>query len=242
MSADLIVYGLVAAGLIFWLRSILGTRHGDEKQRPNLYVAPSENPVGPAPDLTEEEPLVSPSEDIAALAREPVRGMSIENKTAENALLEIAAADKSFDIKFFLEGVQDAFALVVECFGDGDREMLSQLLSPSVYAAFDGAITAREEAEETMQAKIHAIKKAEIIEAWLDKRTAFITVRFTADETSVTRNKEGEVIAGHPDKVVPMRDIWVFTRDIKSRNPAWLVHETRGDFEGDNEIIPNSDE
>ena len=32
MTADLLVYALVAAGLVFWLRSILGTRHGDERQ------------------------------------------------------------------------------------------------------------------------------------------------------------------------------------------------------------------
>ena len=40
MPADLIVYAVVAAGLIFWLRSILGTRHGEEHERPNPFLTP----------------------------------------------------------------------------------------------------------------------------------------------------------------------------------------------------------
>ena len=37
MSADILLYALVAAGLVFWLRNILGTRHGDERQRSNPF-------------------------------------------------------------------------------------------------------------------------------------------------------------------------------------------------------------
>ena len=33
MPADLIIYALITAGLIFWLRSILGTKHGEERER-----------------------------------------------------------------------------------------------------------------------------------------------------------------------------------------------------------------
>lgn len=244
MSADLIVYALVAAGLIFWLRSILGTRHGDEKSRPNPYVssadAPSDLPLDTG-HLPEERPP-SPAEKIQELLENPIRGMSIDNKTAELGLMEIIASDRNFDINFFLEGAQEAFAIIVEAFGEGDRDTLKGLLSPSVYEAFDGAITQREKDEHTMQTEIHAIQKAEIIEARMDKKLALITVRFTADETTVTRDADDAVIAGHPDKVTKMRDVWVFGRDVKSRDPRWLVHETRGDFDGDNETIPNSDD
>lgn len=244
MSADLIVYALVAAGLIFWLRSILGTRHGDEKNRPNPYMAPPENPADiPLEGIAIQDNMPSsPEELIAELAQNPVRGLSIENKTAENGLLDIAQADKNFDVTVFLERAQEAFAMVVECFGEGDRDSLQGLLSKSVYEAFDGAISEREKNGEVMETEIHAIKKAEIIEASVEKKTAYITLRIVADETSVTKDSDGEIIAGHPDNVTEMRDIWVFSRALRSRDPRWLVHETRGDFDGDNETIPNSDE
>ena len=69
---------------------------------------------------------------------------------------------------------------------------------------------------------------------------ANITVRFTADEVSVTRDSAGEIIDGHPEKLTAMRDVWTFSRDTKSRDPRWLVIETRGDFEDDNKILPNT--
>ena len=90
-----------------------------------------------------------------------------------------------------------------------------------------------------MMTEIHAVKKAEVIAARLEGKKAFVTVRFTADETTVTKNSNGEIIEGNPDKVVQMRDVWTFGRDVNSKDPRWLVYETRDDLEDDNESIPN---
>ena len=90
MPADLIVYALVAAGLVFWLRSILGTRHGDEQERPNPYVQPEKSADHAAehPYLADEKPVM-PEDSIMALAANKTGNTSVENKTAENGLLEI---------------------------------------------------------------------------------------------------------------------------------------------------------
>ncbi|MGB0719977.1 MAG: Tim44/TimA family putative adaptor protein [Bdellovibrionales bacterium] len=243
MPADLIVYGLVAAGLVFWLRSILGTRHGEERERPDPFA---QNPRDMADHDEKTLPLAAdmapktPQDAIRNLAEQPTEKLVIANKTAELGLVEIADADKGFDIGFFLEAVQDVFVMVVESFGKGDRETLKDLLGNDVYNAFDQAIAARENTGEVLQNEIHAIRKVEITDAMLDNRTARVTVRFLADETSVTRDKDGEIIAGHPDKTVIMRDVWVFSRDVKSKDPRWFVVETRDDVDGDNETIPNT--
>ncbi|MCB1532211.1 MAG: Tim44 domain-containing protein [Alphaproteobacteria bacterium] len=244
MPADIIVYALVAAGLIFWLRSVLGTRHGDEKQRPNPYMASAEKPSdAPIEGLyTELELPETPEDKVRELVENPVRGMRVDNKTAENGLVDITKIDREFDVRVFLEAAQDAFAIIVESFAEGDRETLKDLLAPPVYAAFEGAINVREEKGESVETEIHAIKRAEIIEAWLDKKTAYITVRFTAEETSVTKDSESNIIAGDADRISEMRDIWVFSRVLKSRDPRWLLQETRGGFDDDNELLPNSDD
>jgi predicted lipid-binding transport protein (Tim44 family) len=243
VPADLIIYALVAAGLIFWLRSILGTRHGDERQRPNIYSAHAESlreGAAPARAIPGEEFIAGPEERIRELAKAAQGVMAVGNSAAESGLLEIARQDKSFEIKAFLTGAQDAFAIIVESFGDGDRETLQNLLAPNVYKAFEAAIAAREQRSETQKTEIHAIRKVEVTAARVQDKTAYITVRFHADETSVTRDKNGEIIAGHPERTTEMRDIWEFGRPLKSRDPRWLVYETRSDFEGDNDLIPNT--
>ena len=243
MPADLILYGLVAAGLVFWLKSILGTRHGDERERPDPFAGSPKQTQNTTRDQDIQEGLevITQEAKIEDLAAKPTSTLGIDNKAAETALMEIAQADRNFDITFFLEAAQDVFVMVVEGFGKGDRETLEDLLSPEVYKAFDGAIKDRDARGETLFNEIHAIRKSEVIGAKLQGRWASVTVRFVADETSVTRNKDDEIIAGHPDRTTTMRDVWTFSRDIKSRDPRWLVTETREDVEGgDNDTIPNT--
>lgn len=242
MSADLIVYGVIAAGLIFWLRSILGTRHGEERERPSFLAATSEvtPEIQEAAGITDDRPLSS-SERILQLAQDSKGIFTIDNKTAENGLLEIAKAEKSFDIDFFGEACQDVFVMVVEAFAKGDRETLEDLLRDDVFKAFDAAITEREEAGETLESEIHAIRKAQITAAMVENKTSFITVRFVAEETRVSHNKDGELISGHPDKVTKMIDIWTFSHDISGKDPRWLLIETRSeDPEEDNDLVPDT--
>ena len=239
MPADLIVYALIAAGLVFWLRSVLGTRHGEERERPNPYI-PQDDQDARTLALAGGEKMMLPEEKIAQLAAAPGLVKSIAGKTAELGLVEIARADRNFDIDIFLDASQDAFAMIVESYAEGERETLRNLLAPAVYGAFEHGITDREARGEQVVAEIHAIRKAEVTDARLDGKTAFITVRFHAEETTVTRDSAGTIISGHPEKTTQMRDVWVFGRDIKSRDPSWLVYETRSDEHGDNDSIPNS--
>jgi predicted lipid-binding transport protein (Tim44 family) len=240
MAPDLIIYAIVAAGLVLWLRNVLGTRHGDERERPNPFAVQPETSDPRQPYMQGEPKALTSQERIIALAANPTLVMSVENKTAENGLLDISRADKGFDINFFLNGAQEAFVMIVEAFAKADREILRDLLEPQVFAAFETAIDTREKTGEKMMNEILAVRKAEVVEAKLQGRIAYITVRFHADEITVTRDKDEQVISGHPERIVPMRDIWTFSRDIRGRDPRWLVHETRGDFDGDNDTIPNA--
>ncbi len=238
MPADLIVYALVAAGLVVWLRSVLGTRHGEEPERNPFLGSEQQDHSAEAP--VESEYPAGPEEQIIALAQKSRRNYGVDNKTAENGLIDIAKADKTFDIDFFMEGSQDAFAMIVESFAQPDLDTLKNLLNPGVYSAFEAAVLERQKRKETEVTDIHAIRKAMVTAARLEGKMAYITVHFTAEETTVTRDENGEIITGNPDKIVEMQDIWTFGRDIKSKDPSWLLYETRGDFDGDNERIPDT--
>ena len=65
-----------------------------------------------------------------------------------------------------------------------------------------------------------------ISEANVDRATAVLTIRFEADIAAVTRNSEGQVIAGSLTDAVQTRDLWTFRRDLSSRNPNWTLIET----------------
>ncbi len=240
MAVELMVYALIAAGLIFWLRSILGTRSDDEPHisSPKLELGDDGKIVGiGGQDGDRAEDKLALIEELA----ENTKGnMGIVNRAAQDGLAAIVKADRSFDIYVFLQAAQDAFAFTVESFADGDRDTLQDLLSPQVFEAFNGAIDEREKAGEVMQTEIQSIQKSEVVEAKINGKTALVTVRFWADEVSFTKDEDGEIIHGHPDKVTQMRDVWTFSRDVKSRDPRWLIVETREDGVNDNETIPNT--
>lgn len=227
MTAELILYAVVAAGLVFWLRSVLGTRHGEERERPNPFTAQPEKTAPREGDI----PAAANIDNGMALDLSPrpplPRGVSIEGEMAERGIFDIARNDRSFEIPAFTQGAQDAFAIVVEAFAEGDRDTLKNLLTDQVYFAFDAALREREGRGETVSTEIHSVRRAEILDARLEDSMAYITIRFIADETCVVRDKEGAILSGDPDRVTEMNDIWTFVRDIKGRDPRWLVQETR---------------
>lgn len=223
MPADLLIYALVAAGLVFWLRNILGTRHGDERDRPNPFTRPPEEKTAKA------APGEAAAVGLAGLEPGPTpaleRNMAIA-APAQTGLLDISRADRSFDTVEFLRGAQDAFVMIVEAFARGDREALQPLLAEPVYQAFLGVIQDRETTGQKASVEIHAIRKAEIVSARLDRRDAYITVRFIADETNILRDAADMLLHGNPDRVTETIDVWTFVRDTKSREPGWLLIET----------------
>lgn len=229
MPADLLLYAVAAAGLVFWLRSLLGTRHGDERQRPNPFLQPRDSSAAPGTRPALPLPAAEAGDRegrLAALRAGLGRGMSVAPQT-EDGLLALLDADRGFDLPRFMAGAQDAFVIIAEAYAAGDRETLAGLLSPALYAAFEKALSEREEKGETASLEIHAVRRAEITDARLSGKTAYITVRFTADETSVVRDRDGRLLSGHPDRVAETIDIWTFGRDLKSRDPAWRLFETR---------------
>ena len=59
-----------------------------------------------------------------------------------------------------------------------------------------------------------------------NRQTRFFLAAFEADIAAVTRNAEGQVVAGSLSDAVQTRDLWTFRRDTNSRDPNWLLIET----------------
>ena len=57
------------------------------------------------------------------------------------------------------------------------------------------------------------IRDADLIEARMDGRTAFVTVKFISEQINVTRDSAGAVIDGDPEQPLEVVDIWTFARN-----------------------------
>ena len=233
MPADILLYAIIAAGLVFWLKSILGTTDDDEPSRPTPIFDEEDNRAA-------ENNVVS----LEALSGMPVilpRNVKIDNKTTENRLDDISKKYPGFNVSHFGQNVESAFTMIIEAFADGDLETLEDLLAEPVYSAFKKSIEERESKGEKVETTVQAVEKADIIEADLKDNHLYLTVRFTAREICVIRDQKDEIISGDPDKSTIMVDVWVFGRDLESDTPEWHLYETRDDEVEDHKTpVPDS--
>ena len=103
---------------------------------------------------------------------------------------------------------------------------MAWLCDADVLASFEDAIAAREADGHVLDNRLVRIEKAQIIEATVRDGTAEIAMRFEADIAAVTRDRDGNVIAGSMTDAIDTKDIWTFTRDIRSADPNWKLSET----------------
>jgi predicted lipid-binding transport protein (Tim44 family) len=119
-----------------------------------------------------------------------------------------------------------AYEAIVMAFAEGDEATLEQLLGADVFEGFQRAIRERDTRGEKVTSSLVGIDKADIIEAEIKNRTAYVTVKFVSELISVTRDADGEVIEGDPKKVREVTDIWTFAREVASKNPNWKLVAT----------------
>lgn len=217
---DILLFALVAAFLIFRLRSVLGRRdnyQGKSEDRlpfPSRPDRPAEVPGPRANDATPE----AAGKDEAA----PVLPASVDA-----GLTQIRVADARFDEREFVGGAQKAFEWILQAFSADDLRSLEPLLSQDVFNNFAQTIRARQQAGYKLETTLVSIKPPEIVEAYMAGRTAHVTVRFVSEQISVTRDGKGEVVEGDPNAVGEIIDLWTFARDTRSPDPNWTLVATR---------------
>lgn len=225
MPLDILIFAVIAAVLVYRLKSVLGSRHGEERQRPNPFSfspAPLKKNKAPVIDAVPVKPALS-SDELAKI----IDVEANKDGRIDTGLAEIAAADASFDLASFIGGAKAAFEIVVTAYNNGDKGTLKSLLSPKLFKDFERGIDARAAAGHATEVTLHRIKAARVIEAHLGGTMAYVTVDFDVEETTVTRDAGGNVVDGDPDRIFSVEDIWTFSRDVRSGDPNWTLIETR---------------
>jgi predicted lipid-binding transport protein (Tim44 family) len=193
---------------------VLGERTGHEQQP---ILKPADPDARPAPQVTQPVVPQPAAPEAGDLAYVPTAGPGVR---------AILAADSSFDVARFLEGAKSAYRMILEAYWKGDLETLRSHVEGHVFDAFASAVEQRKTDGLILDNRLVAVEQAVISEATLERGIAVIAVRFEADIAAVTRNSDGQVVAGSLSDAVQTRDLWTFRRDTGSRDPNWLLVET----------------
>ena len=241
MSADILLYAIIAAGLVFWLKSILGNEDDEDEQNRELMHQKRQKD---AQEQKSDESFLAPIKKSASLNDNIVkldsltgnnktlpRHVFFDNKTAENNLDDISITKPDFDLHHFLEGAEYAFPMIIEAFAEGDLETLKDVLDDGVYQGFEKAIKARKKKGESVHTHVQSIDRIDIVEAFIKNKIFFITLRFHANEICVIKDKNGDAIANEEGKPTKMVDVWVFGQPENADGPEWYLYETRDDEE-----------
>ncbi|MET3897689.1 putative lipid-binding transport protein (Tim44 family) [Devosia sp. UYZn731] len=228
----LIVIGL-AIVILFRLRSVLGTRTGNERPPVERRVKSDAKTVKPTTEdtIVPIRPRGAGNPDLDEDRRARKTEAEIEQYSKGNAglaegLKAVVEADPSFTPKSFIDGAKQAYEMIVTAFAAGDRNTLKNLLEKDVFDGFQRAIADREAAGQKVDFTFVGLPKVEFSDAEFDKKNVNVTIRFHAEVVSATRDKDGTLVDGNADQVQTIADEWTFARNPKSRDPNWKVVTT----------------
>jgi predicted lipid-binding transport protein (Tim44 family) len=225
-----IIFLALAVFIFLRLRSVLGQRTGRERPPYDPYsrepVRPTSDKVVSLPNRGSEPAAQQKPAEPAVPPGERWKGVAEAGSAAAAGLDAIVGVDPNFDPKAFLTGARSAYEMIVTAYAEGDRRTLKNLLSRDVFEGFEAAISEREKRGETVESRFVSIDEAEISGAELRVKTAQVTVRFLSQLVTVTRDRQGKVVDGNPEKVAEVTDVWTFSRDVTSRDPNWKLVAT----------------
>lgn len=214
---EIIIFALIAAFFVLWFRSILGQRHGDERQRDNPYNAEKK----PQEDTKKPQKLAVVDNVVDLHTAQPDQPQSIAT-----LIRAIQAQDSDFDEKEFLGGAESAFTYIVEAFAEGDIETLEELVDGDVVEGFKTAIEERAARSETLISKILSVTDVDIVAIDLQDSIADITVNIESQQSHLVLCEGEDQGSKEPADIETIVDVWTFRRNLSSENLNWSLVRT----------------
>ena len=130
--------------------------------------------------------------------------------------------------KEFIKGAEIAYETIITDFSDNDNKIIASkpLLSKKIYDQFEGALNERSKRGHFAEITFIGINSAKIKEHKKLGKVLNVTVDFVSEIITCIKDKDNKVISGDPEKIKKIYDTWVFSRNISSSNPNWLLVDT----------------
>ena len=130
--------------------------------------------------------------------------------------------------KDFLNGAKIAYETIITDFSDNDNKLTTSkpLLSKKIFDQFNQALQERNKRGHYAEITFIGIDSANIKEHKKTDSVLKVTVDFVGEVITCIRDKEKKIVSGNPEKIKKIYDTWVFSRDIRSKNPNWQLIDT----------------
>ena len=130
--------------------------------------------------------------------------------------------------KEFLKGAEIAYETIITDFSDSDNKLIASkpILSKKIHDQFKEALLDRENKGHFAEITFIGIKSAAVKTHKKIEDNLEITVDFVSEIITCIKDKDKKIISGDGEKIKTVYDTWVFSKNIKSDNPNWLLIDT----------------
>ena len=130
--------------------------------------------------------------------------------------------------KDFLDGAKIAYETIITDFSDSDNKLIASksLLSKKIHDQFKEALNDRENKGHFAEITFIGIKSISIKKHKKIDNNLEVTVDFVSEIITCIKDKNKKIVSGDSEKIKTVYDTWVFSKDIKSPNPNWLLIDT----------------
>jgi predicted lipid-binding transport protein (Tim44 family) len=130
--------------------------------------------------------------------------------------------------KEFLKGAKIAYETIITDFSDSDNKLIASkpLLGKKIYDQFQEALEDRASKNHFAEITFIGIKSAVIKTHKKIEDSLEVTVDFVSEIITCIKDKDKKIVSGDSEKIKTVYDTWVFSKDIKSSNPNWLLIDT----------------
>ena len=128
--------------------------------------------------------------------------------------------------KEFMSGAKIAYETIITDFSKVNLKSIKDILEKNVFKQFESAIQEREKQGNKSETTFIGINSAEIKNHERNGNFLEVTVDFVSEIITCIRDKDKKVISGSSEKIKTVYDTWIFSKDINSINPNWILIET----------------
>ena len=215
---DIFILAMIAVFIINRLRNSLGKKTGNESDIAQKFSQKSSKFTESNPDKEIEK------------SKKQFRGSKKtilhENSSINEKLNNIVKLDSNFTVENFVDGAKKAFEYILVRYSEDDIKSLKPLLATEIFKNFSDQIKQRQNKKKKLGITILKIDEPEIIDINIEKnKLCFIKVEFKSQQVQTTRDSKNKIIDGNDNLILNIKELWTFSKEIKSKNPNWVLEE-----------------
>ena len=215
---DILILAMIAVFIINRLRNVLGKKTGNESDIVEKFTQRKNT-------FNESEPDSVSDLKVSKLDNHVKKNLH-SNKKINSAINDILKIDAEFEVNSFCEGAKKAFEFILTEYSGNNLKALEKLVSKNIYKAFEDQINLRAKNKEKLEITVISVKKPEIKSVNLEKKyIAYFKLLFDSEQIQITKNSNDEIIDGDNNQILQIKEIWTFSKNLKSKDPNWILEE-----------------